>query len=97
MNTHDAITKTCLDNYYSQRESVVDALKRCTDSMLAGKTVLICGYGQASSDILFLKHACSILRQSSYPVCGFSMMKQFRLCAVWRTKIWLGSSMNHIQ
>ena len=69
MNTHDAITKTCLDNYYSQRESVVDALKRCTDSMLAGKTVLICGYGQASSDILFLKHACSILRQYAYPVC----------------------------
>ena len=46
MNTHDAVTKTCMDNYYSQRESVVDALKRCTDTMLAGKTVLICGYGQ---------------------------------------------------
>ena len=33
-------------------------------------------------DILFLKHACSILRQSSNPVCGFSMMEQVRLCAV---------------
>ena len=35
------------------------------------------------SDILFLKHACTILRQSSNPVCGFSMMEQVRFCAVW--------------
>ena len=46
MNTHDAVTKTMLDNYYSQKESVVDALKRCTDCMLAGRTILVCGYGQ---------------------------------------------------
>ena len=37
-----------LANCCSQRESVVDALKRCTDTMLAGKTILICGYGQVS-------------------------------------------------
>ena len=49
------------------------------------------------SDFLFLKHACSILRQSSNPVCGFSMMERVRLCAVWPTENWLGSSMNHIQ
>ena len=40
-----------MDNYYSQRESVVDALKRCTDSMLAGKTVVVCGYGQVRKPI----------------------------------------------
>ena len=34
-------------------------------------------------DILFLKHDSSILRESSNPVCGFSMMEQVRLCAVW--------------
>ena len=34
------------------------------------------------ADILFLKHACSILRLSSNPVCGFSMMEQVRPCAV---------------
>ena len=47
------------------------------------------------ADILFLKHACSILRLSSSPVCGFSMMKQF--CSVWPTENWPGPSMNHIQ
>lgn len=56
MNTHDAVTKAMLDNYYSQRESVIDALNRSTDSMLAGKTVLICGYGQVG------KGCCSALR-----------------------------------
>ena len=34
------------------------------------------------ADILVLKHACSILRQSSNPVCDFSMTEQVRLCAV---------------
>ena len=46
--TYPNLASLFLDNCCSQRESVVDALKRCTDTMLAGKTVLICGYGQAS-------------------------------------------------
>ena len=52
-----------------------------------------------SADNLFLKHDSSILRQSesSNPVCGFSMMVQVRLFAVWSTENWLCSSMNHIQ
>ena len=51
-----------------------------------------------ATDILFLKYDCSTLRQSSNPVCGFSMMEQVRLCAVWPTENWPGSSsMNHIQ
>ena len=49
------------------------------------------------ADIIFLKHDSGILRQLSNPVCGFSMMEQVRLCAVWSTEDWLGSSMNHIQ
>ena len=43
------------------------------------------------------EHESSIFRQSSNPVSGFSMMEQVRLCAVWPTENWLGSSMNHIQ
>ena len=42
---------------------------------------------------LALKHDRSILRQSSNPVCGFSMMEQVRLRAVWPMEIWLGNSM----
>ena len=49
MNTHDAVTKTMMDNHYGQRESVVDAIKRCTDTMIAGKTALVCGYGQVNA------------------------------------------------
>ena len=48
------------------------------------------------ADILFLKRDCRVHRQSSNPVCGFSMMEQVRLCAVWSTENWHGSSMNHI-
>ena len=40
----------------------------------------------SETDVLFLKHDSSILRQSSNPVCGFSMMEQARLCAVWPTE-----------
>ena len=49
------------------------------------------------ADILFLKQDSSIFRQSSNPVCGFSVLEQVRLCAVWPTENWLGYSMNHIQ
>ena len=40
-------------------------------------------------DILFLKHDSSIFRQSTYSVCGFSMIEQVRLCAVWPMENWL--------
>ena len=53
--------------------------------------------GTPSPDNLFLKRDSSTLRKSSNPVCGFSMREQVRLCAVWPTENWLGSSMNHIQ
>ena len=54
--------------------------------------------GRSCPDILFLKHSCStLIRQSSNPLCGFSMMEQVRLCAVWSTENWRGSSLNHIQ
>ena len=39
----------------------------------------------ARPDFLFLKHDSSFLRQAYNPVCGFSMMEQVRLCAVWPT------------
>ena len=48
-------------------------------------------------DILALKHKSRILGHSSNPVCGFSMMEQVRLCAVWPLENWLGSSLNQIQ
>lgn len=44
-NVNDSVTKSKFDNLYGCRESLADGLKRATDVMVAGKTVLICGYG----------------------------------------------------
>ncbi len=44
-NVNDSVTKSKFDNIYGCRESLADGLKRSMDVMIAGKTVLICGYG----------------------------------------------------
>jgi adenosylhomocysteinase len=44
-NVNDSVTKSKFDNLYGCRESLVDGIKRATDVMIAGKTALICGYG----------------------------------------------------
>ena len=44
-NVNDSITKSKFDNLYGCRESLVDGIKRATDVMVAGKTVVVCGYG----------------------------------------------------
>ena len=50
------------------------------------------------ADILLLKYDSRIFSQSSNPVlCGFSIMKQSKLCGVWPMENWLVSSVNHIQ
>ncbi|NQU68601.1 MAG: adenosylhomocysteinase [Candidatus Marinimicrobia bacterium] len=45
INVNDSVTKSKFDNKYGCRESLSDGIKRATDIMLAGKTVVICGYG----------------------------------------------------
>jgi adenosylhomocysteinase len=45
INVNDSVTKTKFDNLYGCRESLVDAIKRATDVMIAGKVAVVCGYG----------------------------------------------------
>jgi adenosylhomocysteinase len=45
INVNDAVTKSKFDNLYGCKESVIDGVKRATDVMIAGKRVVICGYG----------------------------------------------------
>ena len=45
INVNDSVTKSKFDNLYGCRESLVDAIKRATDVMIAGKIVIVCGYG----------------------------------------------------
>jgi adenosylhomocysteinase len=45
INVNDSVTKSKFDNKYGCRESAVDAIRRATDIMIAGKRVVVCGYG----------------------------------------------------
>ncbi|PWN70654.1 adenosylhomocysteinase [Chryseobacterium phosphatilyticum] len=45
INVNDSVTKSKFDNKYGCKESAVDAVRRATDVMLAGKRVVVCGYG----------------------------------------------------
>jgi adenosylhomocysteinase len=45
MNVNDSVTKSKFDNLYGCRESLVDGIKRATDTMIAGKLAIVCGYG----------------------------------------------------
>ena len=45
INVNDSVTKSKFDNLYGCRESLADGLKRATDVMIAGKVVVVCGYG----------------------------------------------------
>ena len=45
INVNDSVTKSKFDNKYGCKESAVDAIRRSTDLMLAGKRVVVCGYG----------------------------------------------------
>jgi adenosylhomocysteinase len=45
INVNDSVTKSKFDNKYGCKESLVDAIRRATDTMMAGKVVVVCGYG----------------------------------------------------
>ena len=78
MNTHDSVTKSMFENYYAQRESVVDALKRCTDTLLAGKHVLVCGYGQVGKGCCSSLRAigCNVTVSEIDPICALQVSSQ---------------------
>ena len=45
INVNDSVTKSKFDNKYGCRESLVDGIRRATDTMISGKTAVVCGYG----------------------------------------------------
>src|SRR6201996_3675809 len=63
-NVNDSVTKSKFDNLYGCRESLVDAIKRATDVMIAGKVALVCGYGDVG------KGSAQALRALSAQVWG---------------------------
>ena len=72
INVNDSVTKSKFDNLYGCRESLVDGLKRATDVMIAGKTALVCGYGdvgKGSAESLRSQGARVIVTEID-PICA---------------------------
>ena len=71
-NVNDSVTKSKFDNKYGCRESLVDALRRATDLMMAGKVAVVCGYGdvgKGSSESL--RHAgVRVMVTEVDPICA---------------------------
>ncbi|WP_438710809.1 adenosylhomocysteinase [Aquimarina muelleri] len=72
INVNDSVTKSKFDNKYGCRESAVDAIRRATDTMLAGKRVVVCGYGDVGKgSAASFKGAGSIVTVTEIdPICA---------------------------
>ena len=72
INVNDSVTKSKFDNKYGCRESAVDAIRRATDLMLAGKRVTVCGYGDVGKGTAAsFKGAGSIVTVTEIdPICA---------------------------
>ncbi|WP_406685610.1 adenosylhomocysteinase [Seonamhaeicola sp. MEBiC1930] len=72
ININDSVTKSKFDNKYGCKESAVDAIRRATDIMLAGKRVVVCGYGDVGKgSAASFKGAGSIVTITEIdPICA---------------------------
>ena len=72
INVNDSVTKSKFDNKYGCKESAVDAIRRATDIMLAGKRVIVCGYGDVGKGTAAsFKGAGSIVTVTEIdPICA---------------------------
>jgi len=72
INVNDSVTKSKFDNKYGCKESAVDAIRRATDIMLAGKRVTVCGYGDVGKGTAAsFKGAGSIVTVTEVdPICA---------------------------
>jgi adenosylhomocysteinase len=82
INVNDSVTKSKFDNLYGCRESLVDAIKRATDVMIAGKVAVVCGYGDVGKGSA---QALAALRATVWvteidPICALqAAMEGFRV------------------
>ncbi len=84
INVNDSVTKSKFDNKYGCRESLVDAIRRATDLMLAGKVAVVCGYGDVGkgSAASLAGAGCRVIVTEIDPICalqaamdGFQVLK----------------------
>ncbi len=72
INVNDSVTKSKFDNLYGCRESLVDAIRRGTDVMLAGKVAVVCGFGDVGkgSSASLRQGGCRVLVTEVDPICA---------------------------
>jgi adenosylhomocysteinase len=71
-NVNDSVTKSKFDNLYGCRESLVDGIRRGTDVMMAGKTAMVCGFGDVGKgSAASLRNAgCRVMVSEVDPICA---------------------------
>jgi adenosylhomocysteinase len=85
INVNDSVTKSKFDNVYGCRHSLVDGIARAMDVMLAGKTAMVCGYGdvgKGSAESL-AGQKCRVLIAEVDPICALqACMAGYRVCTI---------------
>ena len=72
INVNDSVTKSKFDNLYGCKESVIDGVKRATDVMIAGKTVVVAGYGNVGKGCAeaFKSQGAKVVVTEIDPICA---------------------------
>lgn len=72
INVNDSVTKSKFDNLYGCRESLADGIKRATDVMVAGKVVVVCGYGEVGKGCAhsMRSYGARVLITEIDPICA---------------------------
>lgn len=101
-NVNDSVTKSKFDNLYGCRESLADGIKRATDVMVAGKTVLICGYGDVGKGCAqsMCGFGARVLVTEIDPICALqAAMEGFEVTtvedAIFETDIFVTATGNY--
>ena len=84
-NVNDSVTKSKFDNLYGCRESLGDGIKRATDIMLAGKVVVVCGYGDVGKGCAksMLAYGARVIVTEIDPICALqASMEGFKVTTV---------------
>jgi len=85
VNVNDAVTKSKFDNIYGCRHSLTDGIKRALDVMIAGKTAMICGYGDVGKGCAeaMRNERARVLVSEVDPICALqACMAGFKVCTV---------------
>ena len=85
INVNDSVTKSKFDNLYGCRESLADGIKRATDIMIAGKVVMICGYGDVGKGCAqsMRGFGARVLVSEVDPICALqAAMEGYEVCTV---------------